>query len=61
MCSAYCARRVSYVVGCYNFIATELGRCGSSCMQKLYSARAVLSLYSMLEYELCCEHFAIAA
>ena len=39
---------VSCVVGCYNAIATEYGRYGLSCVQKLWSAQAVLSLYGML-------------
>ena len=30
-------------------------RCGQSCMQKLWSAQAVLSLYGMLECKLCRE------
>ena len=38
-----------------NAIATEHGRCGLSCMQKLWGAQAVLSLYGMLECKLCCE------
>ena len=41
------------IVGGCNLIATEHGRCGLSGMQKLWSA--VLSLYGMLECELCCE------
>ena len=42
------ALTVSGVVGCYNAVATEHGRYGLSCMQKLWSAQAVLSLYGML-------------
>ena len=42
------ALTVSCVVGCYNAVATEHGRYGLSCMQKLWSAQAVLSLYGML-------------
>ena len=30
-------------------------RYGQSCMQKLWSAQAVLSLYDMLEFMLCSE------
>ena len=40
--------------GC-NANATEHGRCGLSCIQKLWSAQPVLSLYGMLECKLCCE------
>ena len=40
--------------GC-NTIAIEHGRYGLSCMQKLWSEQAVLSLYGMLQYNLCCE------
>ena len=36
-------------------VATEHGRYGLSCMQKLRSALVVLSLYGMLECQLCCE------
>ena len=36
-------------MGCCTSIATEHGRYGQSCMQKLWSAQAVLSLYGMLE------------
>ena len=36
------ALAVSYVVGCYNAVATGYGL---SCMQKLWSAQAVLCLY----------------
>ena len=49
------AWRVSCVVDCYNAIATEHGKCGLSCMQKLWSAQAVLSLYGMLVCMLCSE------
>ena len=42
-------------MGGYNLIATEHGRCGLSCMQKLWSPQRVLSLYGMLKCELCCE------
>ena len=35
--------------------ATEHSRYGMSCIQKLWSAQAVLSLYGMLECVLCCE------
>ena len=42
--------------GC-NTIATEHGRYALSCMQKLWSAQAVLNPYGMLECrsKLCCE------
>ena len=40
--------------GC-NAIATEHRRYGLSCMQKLWSAQAVLSLYGILVCKLCCE------
>ena len=40
--------------GC-NAIATEHRGHGLSCMQKLWSAQAVLSLYGMLVCKLCCE------
>ena len=40
--------------GC-NAIAIEHGRHGLSCMQKLWSAQAVLNLYGILECKLCCE------
>ena len=56
VCSAWCAWRVSCIVGCcntINAIAAEHGRHSQSCMQKLWSAQAVLSLYGMLEYMLC--------
>ena len=46
---------MGYVVGGCNVVATEHGRYGLSCMQKLWSARAVLGLYGMLGVELCCE------
>ena len=36
-------------MGYCNAIATEHGRYSQSCMQKLWSAQAVLSLYGMLE------------
>ena len=49
------ALRVSCVVDCYNAIASEHGRYGLSCTQKLWSAQAVLSLYGMLECKLCHE------
>ena len=44
---------MSCVLGGCNAIATEYGRYDVSCMQKLWSAQAVLSLYGMLEYMLC--------
>ena len=54
VCSAcWCAWRVSCIVGCCNTIAAEHGRYGQSCIQKLWSAQAVLSLYGVLEYMLC--------
>ena len=40
--------------GC-SAIATEHCRYGLCCMQKLWSAQAVLSLYGMLVCKLCCE------
>ena len=40
---------------CCNAIATEHGRYGLSCMQKLWNAQAVVSLYGMLECKLWCE------
>ena len=43
-----------WVHGC-NAIATECDRYDVPCMQKLWSAQAVLSLYGMLERKLCCE------
>ena len=46
---------MSCVLGGCNTIATEYGRYDMSCMQKLWSAQAVLSLYGMLECKLCCE------
>ena len=42
-------------MGCCNAIATEHGRYSQSCMQKLWSAQAVVSLYGMLECMLCSE------
>ena len=42
-------------MGCCNAIGTEHGKYGLSCIQKLWSAQAVLSLYGMLESKLCCE------
>ena len=42
-------------MGGFNAIATEHGRYGLSCMQKLWSAQAVLSVYGMLVCKLCCE------
>ena len=42
-------------MGCCNAIATEHGRYSQSCMQKLWSAQAVLSLYGMLECMVCSE------
>ena len=53
--ACWCAWRVSCVLGGCNAIATKHGRYGLSCMQKLWSAQAVLSLYGMLECKLCCE------
>ena len=50
------ALTVSCVVGCYDAeVTTKHGRYGLSCMQKLWSAQAVLSLYGMLESRLCCK------
>ena len=48
------ALRVSCVVGCYNAIATEHGRYGLSCMQKLWecttSAESVyMACYSVIK------------
>ena len=43
------------MVGC-NLIATDNARCGLSCMQNLWSALAVLSLYGMFESELGYKH-----
>ena len=55
VCSAcWCAWRNHVVDGC-NLITTEHGRCGLSCIQKLWSAWAVVNLYGMLECQLCCE------
>ena len=45
--------------GC-NAIGTEHGRYGLSCIQKLWSGQAMLSLYGMLECKLCCEIFIAA-
>ena len=43
------ALTVSCVVGCYNAaVTTKHGRYGLSCMQKLWSAQVVPSLYGML-------------
>ena len=42
-------------MGCCNAVATEHGRYGQSCMQKLWSTQAVMSLYGMLECILCGE------
>ena len=50
-----CAWRVGCAVSGCNAIATEHGRHGLSCMQKLWTAQAVLSLYGILECKLCCE------
>ena len=46
---------VRCVEGGCNLIITEHGRYSISCMQKLWSACAVLSLYGMLDCELRCE------
>ena len=37
------------VVDCRNALATEHGRYSQSCMQKLWSAQKVLTLYDTLE------------
>ena len=42
-------------MGCCNAIATEHGRYGQFCMQKLWNTQAVLSLYGMLECMSCSE------
>ena len=42
------------VVGCRNALATEHGRYSQSCMQKLWSAQKVLTLYDT-ECMLCSE------
>ena len=42
-------------MGGNNTFAIKHGRYGLYCMQKLWSAQAVLSPYGMLECNLCCE------
>ena len=54
MCMVMCMESELCLGGC-NAIATEDGGYCLSCMQKLWSAQAVPSLYGMLECKLCCE------